>query len=417
MSTVEARAGEWLFVEPHSGMAGDMFLAALLALEDPRFTLADLRALAEALVPGECSLAAEVVWRGSLSGLRLDVVTPESGTSPHRGLREVEARIAAAPLGAGAQARARAVFRRLAEAEARVHGTTVEAIHFHEVGAVDALIDVCGAALALERLGVARVLATPPATGVGTVRCAHGEVPVPAPAVVELLRGRPHLLGGGSGERLTPTGAALLVELCDAFEAPGTFVARAVGYGAGHRDPSDGPPNVLRVQLGRPAPAAPPRAEAWLMEVNLDDMAGEELGHLVGLLRERGALEVWTSPLAMKKDRPGTLLSLLCREGQRAALEACVFVHSTTLGVRWSPRERSEARRETLEVELAGRSVRVVRRLRPGTTGEDPLLEGDLSPEYDDLAALSRATGLPLRDLERAAVEAALRLLGAPDGA
>lgn len=409
MSAAASRAGEWLFVEPHSGMAGDMFLAALLALGDERFRLDDLRALAHELVPGECSLSSEIVWRGSLSGLKLDVTTPESATSPHRGLREVEALIARTSLGPRAKARARAVFRRLAEAEALVHGTVPEAIHFHEVGAVDALIDVCGAALALERLAVGRVFSTPPATGVGTVRCAHGEVPVPAPATVELLRGRPHRLGGGSGERLTPTGAAILVEIADEFSPPGDFVARAVGYGAGHRDPDDGPPNVLRVQLGRPAAPAVGRVEAWLMEVNLDDMSGEELGHLVGLLRERGALEVWTSPLQMKKDRPGTLLSLLCRRGEREALEACVFTHSTTLGVRWSPRERSEAGRSTLEVELGGRRVRVVRRLRPGAGPDDPVLESDLSPEYDDLAALARASALPLRDLERASVEAALR--------
>jgi uncharacterized protein (TIGR00299 family) protein len=414
MSAAPAAEGEWLFVEPHSGMAGDMFLAALLALGDERFTLAHLRELARELVPGECELATETVWRGSLSGLKLDVTTPESVASPHRGLREVLVLVERTSLAPASRARAAAVFTRLAQAEARVHGTTPEAIHFHEVGAVDALIDVCGAALALERLGVARVLATPPATGVGTVRCAHGEVPVPAPAVVELLRGRPHLLGGGGGERLTPTGAALLVELVDAFEPPGAFTARAVGYGAGHRDPPDGPPNVLRVQLGRPAAAGPARAEAWLMEVNLDDMSGEELGHLVGLLRERGALEVWTSPLQMKKDRPGTLLALLCRAPERAALEACAFAHSTTLGVRWSSRERSEAARETLEVELAGARVRVVRRRRPGTGPDDPLLEGDLSPEYEDLAALARSTGLPLRDLERAAVEAALRRAGGP---
>jgi uncharacterized protein (TIGR00299 family) protein len=413
MSARAAVAGEWLFVEPHSGMAGDMFLAALLALADERFTLDDLRALAEELVPGECTLSSEVVWRGSLSGLKLDVTTPESAVSPHRGLREVEALIERTTLAPRAKERARGVFRRLAEAEARVHGTQPESIHFHEVGAVDALIDVCGAALALERLAVARVLATPPATGTGTVRCAHGEVPVPAPATVELLRGRPHRLGGGSGERLTPTGAALLVELAETFEPPEAFAARAVGYGAGQRDFPDGPPNVLRVQLGRPVAAPRATAEAWLMEVNLDDMSGEELGHLVGLLRERGALEVWTSPLQMKKDRPGTLLSLLCRAGERKALEACAFAHSTTLGVRWSPRERSEAGRSTLQVELAGRSVRVVRRLRPGLRPDDPVLESDLSPEYDDLAAVARASGLPLRDLERAAVEAALRQLGA----
>src|SRR5688572_26685504 len=243
-------APELLFVEPFSGMAGDMFLAALLALEDPRFTLGDLQGLAEALLPGEVTFATEIAWRGSLSGLVLTVTTPESDRAPHRGLSDCLELIARSPLSLEARRRAGNVFRRIAEAEARVHGTSVEQIHFHEVGAVDALIDICGAALALDRLEVRRVLSTPPLTGTGTVHCAHGEMPVPAPGTAEILRGLPMVVSGGGGERLTPTGAALLAECVDAFHPPGLFMAARLGYAAGHRDPREGPPNILRVQLG-----------------------------------------------------------------------------------------------------------------------------------------------------------------------
>ena len=404
-------AGATLFLEPFSGMAGDMLLAALLDLRDPRFTIEDLRGLAEALVPGEARLEVERAWRGSLSGLLLTVTTAESGTVPHRGLADCEALIERSPLPPHAKRRAASVFRRIAGAEARVHGTTADAIHFHEVGAVDALLDVCGAALALERLGIDRVLATPPVLGSGTVACAHGEMPVPAPGTAEILRGLPVRPGGGSGERLTPTGAALLAEYVERFEPPEVFVASAIGYGAGHRDPPDGPPNVLRVQLGEERIAGG-CAIAWLLELNLDDMSGEEIGFLVRRLREAGALEAWTAPVQMKKDRPGVIVSALCREATRAALEAAAFAHSTTLGVRWSRFERTECERETLEVELLGRRVRVRRRIRPGAGPQAPPVEADLSPEYDDLEALARETGLPLRDLERAAVEAALGRVG-----
>jgi pyridinium-3,5-bisthiocarboxylic acid mononucleotide nickel chelatase len=402
-----------LFIEPFSGLSGDMLLGALLDLGDSRFTLDDLRELARSLVGSEVAIEAEKVWRGSLSGLSLHVEFA-AGDPPHRGLAEVERIIAASSLDRAAKQRAAAVFRRLAEAEARVHGTTPDQIHFHEVGAADALVDICGAALALSRLSVERVLSTPPVTGSGTVHCAHGELPVPAPGTAELLRGLPHVLGGGSGERLTPTGAALLAELCERFEPPGAFETAAIGYGAGQRDPKDGPPNVVRVQLGRPARSAA-RPEAWLMEFNLDDMSGEELGFLVRALREGGALEVWTAAVQMKKDRPGAVVSLLCRAERRAQLEGLAFRHSTTLGVRWTRTERSECRRETFSVDLGGERVRVVRRFRPGEAPDAPVLEADLSPEYDDLAQLAARTGLPLRDLERAAVAAALAQL-APTG-
>lgn len=408
-----AETCDTLFVEPFAGMAGDMFLGALLDLGDARFSVEHLRALATELVPGEAQVAAEKVWRGSLSGLALDVRTPERGSLPHRGIADLEALLArCALLSPSAKERARAVLWRIAVAEGRVHGCAPEEIHFHEIGAVDTLVDVCGAVDALERLGVRRVLSTPPLVGSGTVRCAHGDMPVPVPAVAELLRGRAHHIGGG-GERLTPTGAALLVELVAEFGDPGPFEASAIGYGAGQRDPREGPPNVVRVQLGRSgklggsgelarAQVGVPRPEVWTLECNLDDMTGEELGFLVQELRAAGALEVWTSAVAMKKDRPGVIVAALARASARPALENTLFEHSTALGLRWTRSERTECERVGLEVRVGELRVRGQRRLRPGV---DPrtLDARDLAFEYDDLAALARAHGIPLRAAEQLA--------------
>ncbi len=395
-----------LYIEPFGGMAGDMLLAALLDLGDERFVLDDLRGLAEAIVPGESELSVERAVRGSIAGRLLTVRTDESLDPPHRHLADCTALVEGAPLSAPARRRATSVLGRIAAAEAHVHGVAVEAVHFHEVGAVDTLVDICGAALALDRLGIGRVLASPPLVGSGTVHCAHGEMPVPAPGTAEILRGLP-TVPGGEGERLTPTGAALLAEYVEAFEPPETFVALRVGYGAGQRDPSGGPPNLVRVQLGRSEGAG--TASVWLCEFNLDDMTGEGIGFLVGRLREAGALEAWTAPVQMKKDRPGVIVSALVRAERRDELERAVFAHSTTLGVRWSRRTRSECARETLEVEILGHPVRVKRRIRPGTEGTSasPL---DLKAEHDDLARVAAASGRTLRELAELAVAEAVRV-------
>ena len=399
-----------LFIEPLGGLAGDMLLAALLDLKDPRFSLAELEGLADALVPGEARLALARVSRGSIEASLLEVHSPETHHAPHRhlsGLVELLERVELPPR---ARARALGVLTRIAEAEARVHGISVEEVHFHEVGAVDTLIDVCGVSLALELLEVEGVTSSVPITGEGTVRCAHGVMPVPVPAVVELLRGRELDLSGGPGERLTPTGAALLAELVEEFGAPGGFRTHSVGYGAGKRDPEHGPPNLVRVQLGT-SRATAARREAWQLDVQLDDATGEELGLCVGALREAGALDVWTVAVQMKKDRPGVLLSALCRAERREALEAVVFENTQSLGLRWSRVERTECEREQLRVELDGREVRVKLRRRPPYPGASPLGERDLSPEFDDLAALSRESGATLRELERRAVALALEQL------
>ena len=398
-----------LYLEPFGGMAGDMFLAALLDLGDSRFTLDQLQAFAATLVPGECELRTERVKRASIGGVQLTVSTPESADPPERHFSDLEALLQAAPLSKAVRERSLSALWRLAEAEARVHDTTPERIHFHEIGAVDTLVDVAGAAFALECLGVERLLASAPVTGKGTVTCAHGLMPVPVPAVVELLKGLPMRIEGGGGERLTPTAAAILSTWVDDFRAPTEFRVQAVGYGAGQRNPSEGPPNLVRVQFGQ-GNSSEGRSEAWLLEVNLDDMTGEEIGHAVTRLRGAGALEVWTSSLAMKKDRPGTLLSALARESQREALEAAVFEWTSSLGLRWRRVERKECLREEQVVEVHGVSVRVKKRQRPDYPNRSPDGERDLSPEYDDLVQVVQAAGISLREASELAVSAALRL-------
>ncbi len=398
-----------LLIEPTGGIAGDMLLAALLDLDDPRFTLDHLRELGEELVPGEARLEVRFVERASIRCRLLSVTTGESGTPPHRRLADLQELLERSTLSERARQRAGDVLLALARAEANVHGIEVEEVHFHEVGAVDTLIDVAGVASACERLGVERLLATPPLLGSGTVRCAHGELPVPAPAVCELLRGWA-TRHGGDGERTTPTGAALLTALCEPVGGETPLVAEAIGYGAGARETVEGPPNLVRVQLASTARRGE-RAEAWLLEFNLDDMPPEEVGHAVGALRAAGALEVWTAPVQMKKDRPGTVVCALGREVQRAALEQVAFDWTTTLGVRWTRLERAECDRDQVTVEAHGHPVRVKLRKRPTHPDSPPFGERDLFPEHDDLAAVAEATGHSLRELRRTAIEAAMQAL------
>lgn len=401
-----------LLIEPFGGMAGDMLLAALLDLEDARFTLEDLRALADRLVPGECELEPTRVRRGAFVGTHLAVRTPETSGAPHRHLEDLLAILGRAGLSELTLGRAASVLSRLAEAEARVHGIPVAEVHFHEVGAVDTLVDVAGAALALERLGVERVLSTAPLTGEGTVTCAHGEMPVPVPAVVELFRGLPLRRGGGAGERLTPTAAALLAELVEDFEPAGVLTAGATGVGAGTRDPQEGPPNLVRVQLVRASTGR--RSEVWQLDVNLDDTTGEELGWCLAGLRAAGALDAWTTPVQMKKGRPGVQVTALARAADREALEQVVLARTPSLGLRWTRTERLECHREVLEVDLDGVQVRVKLRRRPGAGEAAPLEARDLSPEVDDLIPLAEARGWTLREAEQRVVA---RLLDGEAGA
>lgn len=405
-----------LWIEPFGGLAGDMLLAAALDLRDERFGISELRAVAESLVPGEAQLDARGVLRGGLRATHLTVRTPESEHAPHRHLSDLVELIGKTQWSSRVRSGSEAVLRCIAEAESKVHGCALEEVHFHEVGAVDTLIDVVGALRALECLGVERVCASPPLLGEGTVECAHGTMPVPAPGTAEILRGLPSLAGGGPMERTTPTGAALYRVLAEGPIPEGVHRTLGVGYGAGTKDAAEGPPNLCRLRLVEPTGSPDPGSgssddsegyrEAWLLECNLDDTPAERIGFCIEELRAAGALEVWTSPCQMKKDRPGVVLCALARAEWRGELESVLFRHTPTLGLRWTQTLRREASRERFEIEVLGEPVRFVRR----TAGPEGAPEV-LSPEFDDLARLARATGRGLAELEEQAIAAAREFL------
>ena len=289
-----------LLLEPIGGIAGDMFLAAALDLGVDRGALeAALRSLG---VPG---WRFEVSRRESsgIAGTHLDVAV--DGPQPHhRALSEILALVDRSGLSPRAKAAARAVFERIGRAEAKVHGVPVERVHFHEIGAVDSIVDACGAAVALDLLGWPRVASAVPELGTGTVRTAHGPMPVPPPAVLEILAGVPVRLAGPPGEAVTPTGAALLAVLAEVGPLPPVVPGR-IGYGVGTAVWPDRP-NVLRMTLGEPGPAAEAGASCgegvlWVLEANLDDCPGQLVARAIEGCLEAGALDAWAAPLTMKK--------------------------------------------------------------------------------------------------------------------
>jgi uncharacterized protein (TIGR00299 family) protein len=306
-----------------------------------------------------------------------------------------------ARLEAAVRERALAIFEALGRAEARVHGIALERVHFHEVGALDAIVDVTAAAAGLSRLEIERVTASPVALGEGTVQTEHGLLPLPAPATLELLRGIPTLPAHVRWETVTPTGAAILRTLADAFGPLPAMTIEAVGHGAGEDRP--GPlPNVLRAVLGRGAAARADRVV--LLETNLDDFVPEHFDYLMERLFEAGALDVSLQHLQMKKNRPGYLLRVLARPAERLSLARILFAESTAIGVRVTESDRIVLDREERRVQTAFGRIRV-KRVRD--------LEGRLlvSAEYDDCKRAAGKAGVPLREVVRAAEEAA-RALG-----
>ena len=290
--------------------------------------------------------------------------------------------------------RAVRLFQRLGEAEAKAHGMPIERVHFHEVGAIDSIVDLVGAAAAIEYLAPERLTCGPVNLGSGRVRMAHGEVSIPAPATAELLRGVP-VFGGPGGELTTPTGAVLLAELVDEFVELPAMVLEGVGYGLGKKDlPTH--PNALRLLRGRSAGA---RAEVMVVETEIDDLPGEGFGFLMERLLDAGALDVYFTPVQMKKSRPGTLVTLLCRRPQLEELAGLLLTESGSLGCRYHAASRFEAEREILEVSTAIGTVRIKRARLDGR----PLA---VAPEFEDCRRLALASGVPWRDVYRAALSA-----------
>jgi uncharacterized protein (TIGR00299 family) protein len=279
-----------------------------------------------------------------------------------------------------------AVFQRLGEAEASVHGTPVEKVHFHEVGAADSIADIAGACLALDLLGVEQIYCSALNVGSGTVNTEHGLLPVPAPATAALLAGKPIYSSGPAVELTTPTGAAIAVTLAQQFGSLPPMRIERTGFGAGDRD-FPGQANVLRVLIGEASTAVEAAAVA-VIEANIDDSTPELLGYVLELLLERGALDVTLSPLQMKKNRPGVLLRAIARPEDRETLAALVLEETTTLGVRIYPAERRVQERRIVEVETPHGTVRV-----------KVAADGSFAPEYEDCRRIARSAGLPLKNV------------------
>lgn len=388
-----------LYYDCFAGISGDMHLAALL---DLGVDLAAVQAELAGLGVTGYTLEVERAKRKGIAGTQVRVMT-EPQPHTHRGLREIAAILQAGSLKKAVRDRALAVFRRLAEAEARIHDTTPERIHFHEVGALDAIVDIVGGAIALEQLQVERVLCSPVELGSGLADCAHGALPVPAPATLELLKGIPVTSGAVPFEATTPTGAALLATFVDEFVPRPRLTVSRIGYGIGHRD---GPiPNVLRVCLGELPPAAE-TDEYQVLECNIDDMNPECYDHVLERLLALGANDVWLTPVLMKKTRPATLLSVLCAPALEPTLTELLLTETTTLGVRRYPVARTALERATLEVATRYGSVSVKLAVWRGQT-----LRG--KPEYADCQRLALSHKVPL-PVVYAAVREALLAQGIP---
>jgi pyridinium-3,5-bisthiocarboxylic acid mononucleotide nickel chelatase len=382
-----------------AGVAGDMVLGALL---DAGGSAEALRAGLAGVPLDPFELEVAQVERGGIGATQVRV---RAGRSPVvRTWAYLRRALGEADLPGPVADRALDTFGRLATAEARIHRKPVDQVHFHEVGATDAVVDVVGSALLLDDLGVAEVWASPVATGTGMVRGEHGVLPVPAPAVLELLQGVPIYSGGVAAELTTPTGAAILAAAAGRFtELPPMRVA-AVGYGAGSRQ-HDELPNLLRVLLGQRTAVGPEGDGGLVLEANLDDMTPELAPWVLERLFEAGAADVWFTPIHMKKGRPGITLSVLCPPGTDAAVRELLWRETSTLGVRGLPVRKWVLERRVVAVAVPGGKVRVKLGLDGGRVV-------NVAPEYADCARLASATGRPLKEVMARAQAAALGQLG-----
>jgi len=383
------------YLDCFSGVSGDMLLGAVL---DAGLPLEALRAELDRLPLDGYRLTSSRVSRAGIAATHAEVEV--DGAQPPRTLGAVLEIIHSSRLPDSDRQRGAAVFTRLAEAEAKVHGETVETVHLHDVSAVDAMVDVMGTVAGLRLLGVDTLYCSALPVGEGETRGPHGTLPVPAPATLGLLprAGAPLRSGyAARGELVTPTGAAIITTLAK-FERPEMTIEQ-VGYGAGTRDPADRP-NVLRLWLGQGAAAG--ARPMLLIETNIDDMTGEMLAYTRDLLLQNGAADAWFTSIQMKKGRPGVLLSVICSEATEEKIARLLLRETSTLGVRVRPVHRWEAEREVIGFESSlGPATVKVKRL----PGEPPRV----APEYEACKALAEARGLPLPDVYRIVQEEAER--------
>lgn len=380
------------YLDCMSGVSGDMMLGALV---DAGADLAAIQAGLDSLGLPSCRLEAQEVKKKGFRAVKVNVLyEPEH---KHRHLHHITGMIDASQLSASQKDLAKRIFTRLGEAEAKVHGTTIQKVHFHEVGAVDSIADVVGSAIGLHLLGVQRVICSPVPTGGGFVEIAHGRVSVPAPATAELLQGVPIAPSTVQLELTTPTGAAIVATVAESFGGLPAMRIERIGYGAGTRD-LESQANLLRLLLGQ---ADEPVAadQVWILETNLDDVSGEVIGHTTALLMDAGALDVYTTAIQMKKNRPAVMVSVICRADDAARLEDILFRETTTLGIRRWPASRHTLPREACQVETSWGPV--AGKLATGAGGRVRF-----SPEYEACRQIAADHRVPLADVYDAAREA-----------
>jgi pyridinium-3,5-bisthiocarboxylic acid mononucleotide nickel chelatase len=387
-----------LYFDCFSGASGDMILGALLDLGLPIDALR--RALGSmAIEYGE--VTAERVTRAGLTATKFRVIEkpgePDGrGQHGHHHLKHIVAAIRRSALTAGSQDRAVQLFERLAEAEAAIHNTPIERVHLHEVGALDSIIDIVGAVYGFEWFGIDDIVSSPLNVGGGTVTCAHGVFPVPAPATARLLLNVP-VYGNGASELVTPTGALLVTSYAREFGPLPAMRLERIGYGAGDRDPRE-TPNVLRLVLGERAAAA--AAERIVtIECEIDDMNPQLFGPLMDRLSEAGALDVFYAAVQMKKNRPGTLVTVIAHPAKREAIAAVLFAHTTTIGVRYQEMLRDRLDREIQSIETPVGPIRFKVATRDGRVL-------NAAAEFDDCARIASERGVPIKDVQAIATRA-----------
>jgi uncharacterized protein (TIGR00299 family) protein len=394
-----------LYLDCFSGVAGDMLLGACL---DAGLPLEALRAALGSLDLEDYEVSAARVLRSGVSATRwvLDERIPAGPVPPqdhghaHRHVAQIERLIARSALAPASRDRAIALVHRLAAIEADIHQMPIADVHLHEVGALDSIVDIVGGVFALEWFGADRIVSSPLNLGSGTVRCAHGTFPVPAPATARLAQGVPVYQDGPAVELTTPTGALLVTGFADAFGPMPAMRVEAIGYGAGSRDFPDRP-NVLRILVGEAdvQATAPSRERVTLMTFEIDDMNPQIYGILIDLLLQAGALDVYYTAVQMKKSRPGTLVTVMTAPERRAALSAIVFRETTTLGVRYHDEEREVLAREIVTVTTPWGAVPVkVARLGGVVT--------NAAPEFEACVVLARSQNVPVKDIQAAAMKA-----------
>jgi uncharacterized protein (TIGR00299 family) protein len=382
-----------LYLDCFSGIAGDMLVGALL---DLGVSLDTLRQRLSTLPLRGYSVTAKKTIRQGISGTKFDVKIGHQ--HEHRGWKEIREIIGGADLEEDVRDRSLAVFRRLIEAEARIHRVSAEKVHLHEVGAVDAIVDIVGSVIALrDVLGSdGKIRCSPLRLGQGMVEMEHGRFPVPPPAVAALLEGAPVLSGPVDGELVTPTGAALVSTLASGFGPMPPMTLRGVGYGAGTREYGDHP-NMLRALLGDVAATKETLEEVVVIETTIDDMNPQGYGFLMERLFEAGALEVFYAPVQMKKNRPGTLVTVISPQERFGEITSAIFRESTTIGLRHTLAGRIELARELAVVKTSYGKVRVKVSSLEGR-------ETQAQPEYEDCRRIAAAQGVPLKEIQSAAL-------------